>query len=126
MNHDLDALSRCKRCGFDAIASHVITACTGDAHETKPKVVPMRNAPPLTDIAGRLENFAEKIRTGSVAVTNVTLVVSDADNAVSVYDFGAHISPQHTIGVLQCAQQIVIEAVPFRGKVLPDKPRGSA
>lgn len=107
MRHVVDAETlRCSVCGSREALE--LTACPGE----KPagptlRVVPMRDTPPLTDIAGMLEQFAKDIREGRVQAQRALMVIEDQDGDPQVYGWGQSKSAFHDLGLLDMAKEVV-------------------
>lgn len=68
-----------------------------------PKLVQLRERPPLTDLPGRLEELAKQIRAGELPVDAVFCVVVDKDDRVAVRTYGAVKTAAHSVGVMSMA-----------------------
>ncbi len=64
------------------------------------KVVPLREAPSLQDIAGQLELLAADVRRGVEVPTMVLAVLRDGDGNLVTYAFGQTGSEDECAGVL--------------------------
>lgn len=70
-------------------------------------VVPLRKAPPLTDVVGQLRQMADNIESGEMSCPEQIVVVAHSADRTDVFLWGKFVHALYTRGILDFARELM-------------------